>query len=325
VPAILDYSQVAVSVIVQEVAATSLATSLDEGLIRHMILNAVRAHVVRNRDYGEFVIACDGGFSWRRRMYPQYKCRRRRDENRDDGINWTMLFDTVHDVRDALKAHFPLKVIHVDGAEADDVIGVAVRRWASEGKPVRIISGDKDFQQLQRFSRVSQYSPTKRDPITKRNEEIVCADPVRFLGDHVLRGDSGDDVPNVVSDDLVFSDGRRQNPVTEKMALDWHRYWGEDGIDDGFFAEYQAGKIWHSVAKKGIDVHELKRRVDRNINLIDLSRTPAELTAQIEDALDNAEVADLSETMMYLASKGLDSLMGSVTDFVQPVNKFPVF
>ena len=52
----------------------------------------------------------------------------------------------------------------MEGCEADDVIGALVHNTQEFGnfEPIMIISSDKDFIQLQKFSNVKQFSPLQK-------------------------------------------------------------------------------------------------------------------------------------------------------------------
>ena len=74
---------------------------------------------------------------------------------------------------------------------------------------VMILSGDKDFIQLQKYPNVKQYSPITKKMINGMN-------PDDYLKEHVLKGDTSDGVPNVLSPDNTFVDGIRQRPLSKK-------------------------------------------------------------------------------------------------------------
>ena len=76
---------------------------------------------------------------------------------------------------------------------------------------ILIISGDKDFQQLQKYPTVTQWSPNL-------NKYIKCNDPQLFLKEHILRGDKSDGVPNFLSRDDVISEGVRQTPLRKQVV-----------------------------------------------------------------------------------------------------------
>jgi hypothetical protein len=162
------------------------------------------------KEYGEVVIVADGGGNWRKEVYPEYKYKRK--ENREESkIDWDEAFRIINMVLQEIKDHMPYKVIHQWGCEADDSIAEIVK-WTQEfgnHEKVMIVSADKDFKQLQKFDNVRQYSP-----ITKK---LIKVDNPRLeLEEHILTGDAGDGVPNVLSDDKVFAEGRRQNILSAK-------------------------------------------------------------------------------------------------------------
>lgn len=319
--AILDYSQVAIAAVMAD--AHSGEGQLDEALVRHMILNSIRMHKSRTAaGHREFVVACDGANSWRKQKFPQYKANRKKNRE-DDPIDWDMLHRVMRSVREDLEAHFPYRVVHVENAEADDVIGVVARHAAANDISCLIISGDKDFKQLHvtkpgddllggmgETKLVSQYSPSSKD-------WVVCDDVVEDLGVHVLKGDSGDGIPNILSPDDVFvTEGTRQPVVSAKMKADWLRHWSGDSVDDSFWAEYEAGKVWASTKKKGVDVHDLIAGYRRNLELIDLRWTPPVVREEVVRALAEPVTGDFDSVMKYMAAKEMRLLLDHVEDFV---------
>ena len=155
---IVDYSQIALaSIIVQRID--------DPELIRHICLNTLRMYNKKYRDeYGQMVIACDGMNTWRRDYFPEYKANRKKGRDNDDTHDWPTIFHTLHTVREEIKQNLPYKVIHIEGCEADDIIGTLVYRTQEFGQdePVMIVSSDKDFIQLQKFKNVRQFSPMQK-------------------------------------------------------------------------------------------------------------------------------------------------------------------
>ena len=78
-------------------------------------------------------------------------------------------------------------IVHLrkEGYEADDVIGTLTMKHGDTNEKILILSGDKDFVQLQRFSNVKQYDPVQKKWRTTN-------DPDRFIKEHIMRGDTGD-------------------------------------------------------------------------------------------------------------------------------------
>ena len=77
----MDLSQVMIATLMVQLGNHTNA-ELDENLLRHMILNSIRANKIKfGSDYGELVIAADARTTWRREMFPYYKANRKK--NRD--------------------------------------------------------------------------------------------------------------------------------------------------------------------------------------------------------------------------------------------------
>jgi hypothetical protein len=206
---LLDLSQVMISNIMVQVGQH--ADAIQPDLVRHMVINTIRALKTQfGNEYGELVIACDDRNYWRRDFFPPYKGNRKADREKSN-IDWHLLFDTLNQIKQELKEHFPYRVIQIDRAEADDVIGSLCMKFGSElnnGNKILILSGDKDFVQLQVYGNISQYDPV-------RKKELKTSDPSLFLEQLILSGDRGDGVPNVLSPDNCIIEGVRQKPLRE--------------------------------------------------------------------------------------------------------------
>jgi hypothetical protein len=150
---------------------------------------------------GEMILTVDSK-SWRKSYFKYYKARRvlQRAKSKvpiDEMYRVTNL--TLKDIKEI----FPYKVIKVQWAEADDIIGILTSSLRS-ADDIIIVSRDKDFAQLQKYDNVRQY-----DPITK--DFTVCGDPHYYLISHIIMGDSGDDLTNILSDRNTFvQDKKRQ-------------------------------------------------------------------------------------------------------------------
>ena len=279
---IIDYSGIAISsVVVQKL-------EIKEDLLRHMILNTIRMYNTKFRDeYGQLVIACDSS-TWRRDYFPNYKFKRR-EGREESSIDWEELFRIINGIRDDLKEHFPYKVVNVQGAEADDIIGTLTLETQEFGKhePVMIVSADKDFVQLHKFNNVKQYSPLLKKFVTEKN-------PRTFLLEHIFKGDSGDGVPNILSPDNTFVDGIRQSPVTKKKIQAWI-----DGIDN----------------LESIMDADTYRNYIRNKKLIDLTETPNAVKQEIINNYEQQKVAQKSRVLNYLIKKRCKMLIDCVGDF----------
>lgn len=237
------------------------------------------------KEYGQMVIACDGG-SWRKQIYPQYKAHRK--ANRDDsGLDWTEFFRILTLVRNEIAENFPYKVVHINNIEADDIIGTLTEKTQNFGQhePVMIISSDKDFIQLQQYSNVKQFSPMIKSFIKEK-------DPVKYLFDHTVRGDSGDGIPNILSPDNTFVDKIRQKPVSAKKVDAW--YASRSSLDT-------------------VMNQETYRNFQRNTALIDLNKVPQDKKDSIINTFESVKPS--SNILNYLISKRCTQLIECAEEF----------
>ena len=203
---LIDYTQVVLGSII---VSLNRGEDLDDKLVRHITLNNLRYY--RNRfkeEYGELVICTDNKHYWRRDYFPNYKANRKKDRE-SSPYDWNEIFSAVNMIRDELDIYFPYKVLHIDGAEADDIIAVVLLNRA-EDKNI-IISSDKDFIQLHRES-ISQYSPVTKKVLNGEN-------PQAYLKEHIIKGDRSDRVPNVLSSDDTFISEKRQKPIRKTTIV----------------------------------------------------------------------------------------------------------
>ncbi len=282
---LLDLSQVMISNIMAQVGPHTDAIQPD--LVRHMVINTIRSLKTKySSEYGELVIACDAKKYWRRDYFPPYKGNRKADREKST-IDWPALFDTLNQIKKELKDNFPYRVIQVDGAEADDVIGTLVMEFGSElnnGDRILILSGDKDFVQLQRFGNVQQHDPVRKKDITSTN-------PERFLKELILSGDRGDGVPNVLSPDNCLIEGQRQKPLRATK------------IDE------LLGTQWKSLPP------EIARNWDRNAMLIDLRNIPQTLRNSIVAEYHSQAKKPRDKIFNYFIQHKMKLLMEHVGDF----------
>jgi len=235
-----------------------LDNNIDENLIRHMVLTSIRFNKQKFGDeYGELIIACDDKNYWRKQYFPYYKANRKK--NRDAStLDWNAIFTSLNKIRDELKEYFPYRVIQVESAEADDIIATLCMEYGRDlgGDPILILSGDKDFVQLQKYSNVTQY-----DPVRKKFVKSPC--PLEYLYEHIIRGDAGDGVPNFLSDDDIFIAEGRQSRITAKRMSEWMK-------------QLLSGSYPSEIFNEG----EL-RNWTRNKKLIDLTQIPEEIESEV--------------------------------------------
>ena len=248
-----------------------------------MILNSLRSYKTKFGDeYGEMVIACDNTNYWRRQAFPYYKANRKKAQEKSE-MDWKSIFECMNKIRAELKEFFPYRVIDIESAEADDIIATLVRTNPFE--TILILSGDKDFIQLHTYGNVKQYDPVRKKYIKHDN-------PDRYLAEHILKGDSGDGVPNVLSSDNCFVVGERQKPLTQKK-IDALIELGLEGKTD----------------------HPLARNFMRNKQLIDLTMIPKEINAKVIESYDSQDGKDRSKLMNYFIANRLKNLTEHISEF----------
>jgi hypothetical protein len=285
---IIDFSGIAVAAAFSQ----KQPADLDQGLIRHMILNSLRMHNAKNRGvYGEMVITCDSS-SWRREVFPEYKASRKKNREASS-VDWNKFFTMANTVRDEIEENFPYPVITVDRAEADDIIGTLVLDSQEFGcnEEILIVSGDKDFLQLQKFSNVKQYSPVQK-------KFLKSDDPRRYLFEHICKGDSSDGVPNVLSSDNTFTEELRQTPLRAKKIDEW---WEDrNNLQDSMDPD-----VW--------------RNFQRNDWMINLDKTPNDIREKVRNQLKEQGSKKNNKILNYLITNRCALLVESAQEFF--VNK----
>ncbi len=276
---LIDYNGVAIS----NIMAQRLGTN--EDMIRHMILNTIRMYKQKFKDYGEVVVVTDAGGNWRREVFPEYKASRETTRDKSS-VDWDELFRITNMVFDEITENFPYRTMKVWGTEADDCIAQIVIGTQEFGayEDIMIVSADKDFAQLQKYSNVEQYSPMTKKFIKEE-------DPRGFLLEHILKGDTSDGVPNVLSDDKVFVEGRRQGVLSAKKKVT---------LSEDINAMGEA----------------VVRNFQRNERMIDLTKCPEKLVIDIKEQFNKQDPwANKGKVFPYLVQKRCRRLIEVVEEF----------
>ena len=250
-----------------------------EDFIRHLVLNSIRSYRKKYHEkYGEMVICTDYLSSWRKDAFPYYKAHRKvqREKQQKEGVDWKALFDIIAKITGELEDYFPYKVVQIPHAEGDDVIAVLAKQ-AKE--PCLIVSSDKDFNQLYKYKTVRQFSPMK-------HQMLKGIDPVRYLKEHIIRGDKGDGIPNILSAGNCIVEGERQKPITKKKVEEW--------IKDESWPEHH----WK-----------------RNQELIDFDYIPPLLVHAIEKNYELQTPPNRSGLLNYFVKNKLKMLIEHIGDF----------
>ena len=280
---LVDLNQVLLSGLMAQIS-NQKGIKLDEGLVRHLILNILRMHI-RNfrREYGEVVLCCDNRKYWRKEFFPFYKAGRKKTREKSD-LDWHLIFDMLAKFKSELRENFPYKVVDVEGAEADDIIGTLVPLYAPHEK-ILILSSDGDFLQLQYYGEnVKQYNPAQK-------KFIKSVEPLIELKEKIIRGDKGDGIPNMFSPSDCFVRDLRQKPIT-KGVLD--KYLKEDVSN---YSETD------------------KTNYSRNATLIDLTLIPKEIKEKIINTYDETKPASRQKLLNYFIEHKLKNLMDVIEEF----------
>ena len=284
---LLDLNQVMIANLMIQIQGGK--ADLQEDLIRHMVLNSIRLYRQKFKEYGELVICADDKNYWRKDVFPYYKAHRKEDREKSD-LDWKMIFECLNKVKGEIKDNFPYRVIQVSRAEADDVIGTLTNRFGvylnnDTNEKILILSGDKDFGQLQKYANVDQFSP-----VTKRWVKVV--DPRRFLREHIMKGDRGDGIPNFLSNDSCIVAKERQKPLASKKL-----------------------NIWVDQEPKDFCNEEMLRNYKRNEQLVDLDCVPDNIRAEVNRQYDEYELPDRKGLLNYFIKNRLKLLTECIGDF----------
>ena len=277
---IIDMNQISLASVMMNMHMTK-SDELEEDMIRHMILNSIRMYrTMFKEEYGEVDLTYDSRHYWRREIFPQYKQNRKKGRE-NDTKDWDKIFGLLNAIKSEFREILPYKYVEVYGAEADDVIGTLCKEY--QDQKTMIVSGDKDFIQLQKYKNVKQYSPILKKYVNGHN-------PDTYIKEHILKGDSSDGVPNVLSPDHTFVEGLRQRPLSKKKIEAWLN--SETGMSE-----------------------EVKRNYQRNHKLINLDNTPDDLQKSILDTFNEAPSGDRSKILTYFIENKLKELTDSIGDF----------
>lgn len=286
-PILIDYNQIAIGSLT---GATSgrRAVELNERTGRNLILYRIgELRAKFRKEYGDIIICCDGESYWRKDYFEHYKGARKKQRDASPH-DWTLIFDIMAQVRQELIDFFPYKVIRTPSAEADDVIAVLVKYFASyqeegqlmpKAKPCLIVSADGDMQQLQIYPHVKQYCPTKKTFLNQTS-------PAQFLVEKIISGDTGDGVPNILSDDdTLVNPLKRQSRMTQKRLNSFMQHYPKV---DAALSDSSHARNWK-----------------RNKTLIDLlTSIPKRVQSEIIAAYENAPCKSGAMTM-YTVKNGV--------------------
>jgi len=279
---LVDFSQVMVG---QLMANAKTMNDINEGLLRHLVLNTIRSYRKQfNKTYGEMVICIDSRHYWRRDVFPHYKAGRK-DTRAKSAFDWPVIYEWFDKIKAELKENFPYKMIEVFGAEADDVIGTLAKHKHAEEK-ILILSSDKDFIQLHKYRGIQQYSPMQQ-------KFVRHPDPIAYAKEHIIRGDRGDGIPNFLSGDDFLVEGIRQSPIAKKKLEVWLTQKPEDICE----------------------TEEMRERWQRNERLTQFECMPKEIVSDVLNSFKKEPKGERKKLYNYMIMNKLNNLVDVIGDF----------
>jgi len=268
-------------------------------LIKHIALNQILA-LKKRFNNGRLILCCDAKNYWRKKEFQWYKGHRKHGKDKGE-LDWQLVYETLNELIEELSLNFPYKVIKVDGAEADDVIAVLVKYFnenemvntglIEEPETVVIASTDGDFQQLQKYRHVQQWNNVQK-------KMMICKNPKQYLIEHIVSGDTGDNVPSIVNGDC-WAQCRADNISTRAKPLATARF-----------------KDFYN---KGIDAclnEDEQRNYRRNEKLVDFDFIPQYINDAIMKAYFDCEVkGSKTKVFNYLNAHRMKLLLSFAQDF----------
>lgn len=303
---LVDFSQVMIMSI--SAAFNTFKNDLSEDMIRHIFLNIIKEYRKKFKsEFGnEIVLACDGRGYWRKDYFPYYKFKRAAGRAQSP-LDWEFIFKCMDNLKSDIREYFPYRLVEVPGCEGDDVIAVLTDHFVKTrvlpghecslesrplSEPIVIISADKDFLQLQLHGNVKQYSPLQKKFVSEDDIKLS-----RYM--KILKGDVGDGVMNVFSDDDVLVNNVRQVVCSKKR------------LEPLLNSLMEHDKIPDDTELK------IKRNFERNKTLIDLYdlQIPEELRLKIIDEYNSTNVAPRSKILEYFQKHQLRNLAEQINQF----------
>lgn len=251
-------------------------------LWKYIVIDSIYKSLFKS-DITEVVLAVDDRKSWRKLYWERYK-ESRKGKRDTSKIDWSLFHAAYHNFTEEIKYSLPFKVLLVENAEADDIIGILARK--DDGEYV-VISNDEDYLQLV-SDKVKLYNPNKMS-------FMECEDPEAFIVKKCLTGQPKDDIFNI------------------KTSLDWPQGKRKPG-----FGDVSAKKVMDSGYKEWLIENKLEERFKVNRVLIDFNKIPNVMKSRIMNAYNNYKLADPSKIYNFFVKNKMN---GFVEEFSNVENK----
>ena len=154
---------------------------------KYLFINSI-FKMISNFEPTKVIIAIDSRKNWRKDVYSEYKAHRKAARD-NSGIDFEAFFPVFDAFYEDLKTTLcNMMWIRVDRCEGDDIIAVATRMY--KNSKIKIISTDRDLNQLMKNKNVVQYDPIKR-------KYVESVNPAVDLELKIIMGDKGDNIPAI--------------------------------------------------------------------------------------------------------------------------------
>lgn len=260
---LFDFSQLVHQAVHANFARTK--ETITEQFLKHIILSTIFAVKKKVKSKDDIILCCDGKHYWRKDKFPYYKANRKLKPKDPNGVNWDELYPVINAIKDDFKNNLPIKVLEVDKAEGDDLI-YFLSMYIRE--PIIIVSSDRDFLQIQEFRKdVKQFSAIQNKFLNVTEHDSLL--------EKVLAGDTGDGIPNYLSDDDTFvNTEKKQKAFTKKLRE------SAIAITNG----YQNPEL---IVKSLTELENF----NRNKSLIDLREIPEDILNLIRDKYEELDIS----------------------------------
>ena len=283
---LIDLSSVVITATIDFMNKSGDYESYDK-LIRHVALSQILLYKNKFKEYGRPILCVDSTNFWRKDYFPNYKGHRKKARKESD-IDWNEFFRVFNEFKQELYDHFPYVMVEVPRVEADDIIAVLAH---DTDEDVMIVSSDKDMIQLQQTcgDRIKQWSVVGKKHLTLTNTEYC-------LMTHIIKGDPGDGIPNILSDDDVFLDDDKRQKSVYKKFIDKVKS-SSDPLDV-------------------LDGDDVIKKFERNRILIDMDYIPNDIVVSINQQFQGESAKPkASKIYPYLVQHRMKLLLERIGDF----------
>ena len=152
--------------------------------------------LAKSYNAGQIIVLADGGSSWRKEIFPEYKANRKEkyaEQTEQEAKEFEMFMAEFTNTLTLIREKYP--VFQFRGVEADDIAAYIVKEFDYED--CWLISSDKDWDLLI-GDKVSRFSTVTRKETTVHNwDEHYDFEIPDYITFKCLTGDKGDNVPGI--------------------------------------------------------------------------------------------------------------------------------